>query len=62
MFLYLNQIFYNYELLFKSLPVCDYLVIHELAHMIEYNHSANFYKIVETYCPDYKTLQKKLKE
>ena len=37
------------------------VVVHELAHEFERNHGSNFYKIVYTYCPNYKEVQKKLK-
>ena len=40
----------------------DYVVIHELAHRKEMNHSARFYQIVEQQMPDYRIWQKWLKE
>ena len=39
----------------------DYVIIHELCHRKEMNHSAKFWSEVEKYCPDYKALRKKLK-
>ena len=39
-----------------------YLLVHELAHTVEFNHSANFWKVVERYCKDYKSLRKQLKK
>jgi predicted metal-dependent hydrolase len=38
----------------------DSVVIHELAHMVNMNHSAEFYKLVRAYCPDYKRQRQKL--
>ncbi len=32
----------------------DYIIIHELCHMREFNHSTRFWTEVEKYCPDYK--------
>ena len=32
----------------------DYVVVHELAHLIEMNHSRRFWKIVAGICPGYK--------
>lgn len=40
----------------------DYVVVHELAHLKEMNHSKRFWAIVEKFMPDYKERQKLLKE
>ncbi len=37
--------------------VIDYVVIHELAHIKEHNHSKRFYTVVEKYCPEYKRIE-----
>jgi len=37
------------------------VVVHELAHMIEMNHSPNFWRIVEQVLPNYKSEREKLK-
>ena len=42
--------------------VMDYVVIHELAHQKEMNHSARFYAVVAQQMPDYKVWQSWLKE
>lgn len=31
----------------------DYIIVHELAHLIEYNHSPRFWNIVRTQIGDY---------
>jgi len=41
--------------------VVTYVVVHELAHIIEHNHSARFWSVVERVLPDYKETRKKLK-
>jgi predicted metal-dependent hydrolase len=35
----------------------EYVVVHELAHLLEHNHSARFWAIVKAALPDYKTLK-----
>jgi len=57
-----HTIEYASELIFKDKSVYDYLVVHELAHIKEFNHQAKFYNIVSKYCPNYKALRKLLKE
>lgn len=52
---------FNYNLLRFRKEVIDYVIIHELCHLKEMNHSDKFWKLVEKYCPDYKVLRRALK-
>lgn len=54
----------NFNCLLMLCPdqVQDYVVVHELAHRFEMNHSAAFWQIVENYCPDYRGSRAWLKE
>lgn len=40
----------------------DYIIIHELCHMLEFNHSPKFWTEVERYCPDHKRYRSYLRE
>lgn len=53
---------FSYRLVMAPLPIIDYLVVHELAHLKEMNHSKQFWKLVEVICPEYKTHRQWLKE
>ncbi len=54
----------NFNALVALMPseILDYVIVHELAHLIEMNHSKRFWKEVENILPSYKTQRKWLKE
>ncbi len=49
------------RLLFAPRPVQDYVILHELAHLVEMNHSDRFWTLVERHMPHYKEAEKWLK-
>ncbi|MBZ0198421.1 MAG: M48 family metallopeptidase [Ignavibacteriaceae bacterium] len=51
----------NDRLLEHKEAVIDYVIIHELCHLVHMNHSAKFWTLVEQYCPEYKMLKRQLK-
>ncbi len=51
----------NSELLKKEIDLLDYVIIHELCHFYEANHSNRFWAHVETYYPKYKEARKRLR-
>lgn len=53
---------FNCLLMLCPLEVIDYVIIHELCHLVHQNHSADFWREVEKYIPDYKLHRKWLKE
>lgn len=52
----------NSELIKYSIDEIDYVIIHELCHFLEFNHSKNFWNYVKKYKPNYKENTKVLKE
>lgn len=53
---------FNWRLIFAPAGVLDYVVVHELAHRKEMNHSPRFWKVVEDTMPEYRKYQKWVKE
>lgn len=52
----------NSHLIEYDIDKIDYVIIHELSHVIHFNHSQAFWKLVGKYCPNYKEMRKALKE
>jgi predicted metal-dependent hydrolase len=52
---------FNYRLIFLEPAEADYIIVHELCHLGEFNHSPNFWALVARQIPDYRNLRKKLK-
>ncbi|MHB1154269.1 MAG: M48 family metallopeptidase [Eubacteriales bacterium] len=57
-----NSINFSWRLILASDDVIDYVVIHELAHIKEHNHSDRFWTIVSEMMPDYNQREEKLKK
>ena len=57
-----NRLCFSWRLIFADEQVIDYVVVHELAHIKEHNHSPAFWNIVALYLPDYQNRRKKLRQ
>ena len=55
-----KRIWINLQLVQKDIDCLEYIIVHELTHLVEKNHNKRFYNIVEKYCPNYKQIQRKL--
>jgi predicted metal-dependent hydrolase len=51
----------NWQLVKMPLHLIDYVVVHELAHLVEMNHSPAFWSVVARACPEYKACRAELK-
>ena len=58
----LRNINLNWHLILLDEALIDYIIVHELMHLHEMNHSPRFWKWVAKYIPDYKRQVKRLNE
>ena len=58
---YENNISINYKLLQFNIKCIEYVVLHELCHIEEKNHSKKFWNLVSSYMSDYKSVEKELR-
>ena len=56
-----GNINFNWKLVMAPPPALDYVVVHELCHLYEFNHSPRFWALVARHMPDYEVWKKWLK-
>ena len=56
-----GDISYNWKIILTPHRIVDYVVVHELCHLLEHNHSRQYWKHVERYVPDWKDCRDWLK-
>ena len=56
-----NGICYSWRLMAYPQRAVEYVIVHELAHILQKNHSAKFYAVVQKYLPDWKERRQLLK-
>ncbi|MBI3991973.1 MAG: M48 family metallopeptidase [Candidatus Lambdaproteobacteria bacterium] len=49
-----GALYFNWRLILAPLHVLDYVVVHELCHLLELNHSPRFWSLVSSVLPDYR--------
>lgn len=57
-----GNVSFNWRAIMVPPEVQDYLIIHELAHQVHLNHSKAFWKVVERWCPDYRSANRWLRD
>jgi len=53
---------FNYKIINLPERERDYVIVHELCHLEELNHSSRFWKLVAKFFPDYKQIRKNIKK
>ncbi len=57
-----KTIMFNLELAEKPVECIEYVVAHEVVHLIEHNHTAHFYRLMDMYLPNWENLKRQLNE
>lgn len=57
-----KNINYTYRIIKMPPAIRDYLVVHELCHLVHMNHGTEYWQLVGQFCPDYKTCRRWLNE
>jgi predicted metal-dependent hydrolase len=57
-----NHLAFSFRLIMAPPEIIDYVIVHELMHIKEKNHSPQFWKRVESVIPEYKKLKRWLKD
>ncbi len=57
-----NNISLNTYLCLLPVDIIEYVIVHELSHIVHKNHSKDFWSLVESYLPNYKDLRLELKK
>ncbi len=57
-----GHIKFNWKLIMAASDVVDYVVVHELCHLLEHNHSTNFWSLVKSILPNYEIQRQWLRE
>ena len=57
-----KNINYSYRIVKMPLAVQDYLMVHELCHLVHMNHGQEYWQLVAQFCPDYKSHRRWLNE
>lgn len=57
----LQKVTLNYNLIHMDRKYLDYVIVHELSHFIHFDHSKDFWKLVEENEPNYKKIRKEMR-
>lgn len=53
---------FNYKIVYLPEPLANYIIVHEICHLGEFNHSKHFWQLVEKTIKDYKNLRREVRK
>ena len=56
-----GELTYNWRIILAPHRIVDYVVVHELCHLLEHNHSPRYWRHVEHHIPDWRNCREWLK-
>jgi len=57
-----GRIYFNWRIIMASPSIVDYVVVHELCHLVHHNHSPDYWSLVESVMPEYRDAKCWLKQ
>jgi len=57
-----GRIYFNWRIIMASPSIVDYVVVHELCHLVHHNHSSDYWHLVESIMPEYRDARGWLKQ
>jgi predicted metal-dependent hydrolase len=57
-----NGLIFNWRSILAPAPVLDYIIVHELCHLLEKSHSKRFWALVRSILPEYELRERWLRE
>ncbi len=57
-----GTVWFNRELIKREPELIDYVIIHELCHLVHHNHGREYYSLLGSIVPEYRQLRQRLRE
>jgi len=57
-----GRIYFNWRIIMAPPSIVDYVVIHELCHLVHHNHSSDYWRLVASIMPEYRAIRVWLKQ
>ena len=57
-----NKIYFNWQIMMASMTLIDYVVAHELCHLVQHNHSSRYWALLGRIMPDYEQRRERLRK